>query len=202
MLEVFRRMWFYWWNEYDCSFMAVFLGFHNKIGQGKATRFWKKRRKKEHPKKLRMFLHEKTMLPIYRKNHIVSFVSRSPDLRSSLQNPFPDWHCQSSGIMFCNSLSQWRDRTGIQPVSLLIHVKIFTGTYKGWFKTNKCYLICVTSISYIPIFVQKFFIWNCIFLYTIFFMLYSELLFFYAVYRAFYVKYTCCFSLIHDIIPL
>ena len=76
---------------------------------------------KKHPHKLRMFAHKKTMLPIYRKNHIWSFASRSPDLSSSLQNPFPDWLVPFQwSIMFCSSLSQWRDRTGFTPVSLLI----------------------------------------------------------------------------------
>ena len=62
------------------------------------------------------------MFPIYRKNHIWSSISRSPDLRSLLQNSFPDWRLPLQWIMFRNSLSQWRDRTGIRPVSLLIRV--------------------------------------------------------------------------------
>ena len=71
---------------------------------------------------------KKTMFPIYRKNHIWSSISRSPDLRSLLRNSFPDWRLPLQWIMFRNSLSQWRDRTGIRPVSLLIRVfkiKIF-----------------------------------------------------------------------------
>ena len=62
------------------------------------------------------------MFPIYRKNHIWSSISRSPDLRSLLRNSFPDWRLPLQWIMFRNSLSQWRDRTGFTPVSLLIRV--------------------------------------------------------------------------------
>ena len=62
------------------------------------------------------------MFPIYRKNHIWSSISRSPDLRSLLRNSFPDWRLPLQWIMFRNFLSQWRDRTGIRPVSLLIRV--------------------------------------------------------------------------------
>lgn len=71
---------------------------------------------------IRTFAHKKTMFPIYRKNHIWSSISRSPDLRSLLRNSFPDWRLPLQWIMFRNSLSQWRDRTGIRPVSLLIRV--------------------------------------------------------------------------------
>ena len=54
-------------------------------------RFRKKAQKKTTPAEITdVIAHKKTMLPIYRKNQIKSFISRFPDLRSSLQNPFPD----------------------------------------------------------------------------------------------------------------
>ena len=49
-------------------------------------RFRKKAQKKTTPAEITdVIAHKKTMLPIYRKNHIKSFISRSPDL--SIRHP-------------------------------------------------------------------------------------------------------------------
>ena len=112
------------------------------------------------------------MFPIYRKNHIWSSISRSPDLRSLLQNSFPDWRLPLQWIMFRNSLSQWRDRTGIRPVSLLIRVckiknilleLIEAGskpTNVIWFAFQAYIIFCVLS--------SFFFAGYCIFIKTMF----------------------------------
>ena len=49
-------------------------------------RFRKKAQKKTTPAEITdVIAQKKTMLPIYRKNHIKSFISRSPDLQLSIQ---------------------------------------------------------------------------------------------------------------------
>ena len=121
-----------------------------------------------------MFVHEKTMLPIYRKNHIKSFASRSPDLRSPLRSPFPNLYTQFQWLlMLRSSLLQWRDRTGFTPVSLLICPKstfqsrrIFRQNLQRLVQNQQMLFIYNFIIYYIFFHVQKCFFADCIFLYT------------------------------------
>ena len=54
-------------------------------------RFRKKAQKKTTPAEITdVIAHKKTMLPIYRKNHIKSFISRSPDLSLYTFSTFPE----------------------------------------------------------------------------------------------------------------
>lgn len=81
------------------------------------------------------FLARKKMLLIDRKNHYNFITSRSPDLCSTLSNPFPDKCPVVSSLTFgkltITVTGSHRIHTGF-PVSPF-------GTCNSWFKTNKCY---------------------------------------------------------------